>query len=112
MGIFHRTGSLNKAQSEANADGTWTYVLANADPGVHNWVDPCGLSEGILTLRMAEFPDQRPNEGLAASGEVVKLADLESALAPGTREVTPDERATQLAERAAAYARRLPEVAP
>ena len=28
-----RTGSLNKAQSEPNADGTWTYVLANADPG-------------------------------------------------------------------------------
>jgi hypothetical protein len=31
--------SLNKAQSEPNADGTWTYVLANTDPGVHNWVD-------------------------------------------------------------------------
>ena len=60
MGIVDRTGSLNKAQSEPNADGTWTYVLANADPGVHNWVDPCGLSEGILTLRMAEFPGQRP----------------------------------------------------
>lgn len=110
MGILDRTASLNKAQSEPNADGTWTYVLANTDPGVHNWVDPCGLTEGILTLRMAEFPDQRPNEGLAASGRVVKLADLESALPPGTREITVAERATQLAERRAAYVRRLPEV--
>jgi hypothetical protein len=110
MGIMDRTGSLNKAQSVPNQDGTWTYVLSNADPGVHNWVDPCGLTEGILTLRMAEFPDQRPNDGLAASGQVVKLADLESVLPAGTREVTSDERATQLADRAAAYARRLPEV--
>ena len=88
MGILDRTGSLNKAQSEPNADGTWTYVLSNADPGVHNWVDPCGLTEGILTLRMAEFPDQRPTDGLSASGQVVKLADLESVLPAGTREVT------------------------
>jgi len=109
MGIMDRTGSLNKAQSEPNADGTWTYVLSNADPGVHNWVDPCGLTEGILTLRMAEFPDQRPNEGLAASGQVVKLADLDSVLPAGTRRLTAAERAAQLADRAAAYARRLPE---
>lgn len=109
MGIVDRTGSLNKAQSVPNADGTWTYVLSGADPGVHNWIDPCGLSEGILTLRMAEFPDQRPDEGLAASGQVVKLADLESALPHGAREVTATERAAQLAGRAAAYRRRLPE---
>ena len=83
MGIVDRTGSLNKAQSEPNADGTWTYVLANADPGVHNWVDPCGLTEGILTLRMAEFPGRRPTDELSASGRVVKLADLESVLPPG-----------------------------
>jgi hypothetical protein len=111
MGIADRTGSLNKAQSEPNADGTWTYVLANQDPGVHNWLDPSGLTEGILTLRMAEFPDQRPTEGLAASGQVVKVADLESVLPAGTREVSAAERAAQLAGRAAAYRRRLPEVA-
>jgi hypothetical protein len=87
-------------------------VVANADPGVHNWVDTCGLPSGILTLRMAEFPDRRPTEDLAASGRLVKLADLESVLPAGTREVTADERARQLADRAAAYARRLPEVQP
>jgi hypothetical protein len=110
MGIRDRTGSLNKAQSEPNADGTWTYVVSNADPGVHNWIDACGLDSGILTLRMAEFPDQRPTDDLAATGRLVKLADLESALPAGTREVTAAERAVQLAGRAAAYARRLPEV--
>ena len=29
------------------------FVVSNADPGVHNWVDPCGLTSGILTVRMA-----------------------------------------------------------
>jgi hypothetical protein len=53
MWIMDRIGSLNKAQSEPNPDGTWAYVVSNADPGVHNWVDPCGLTSGILTVRMA-----------------------------------------------------------
>lgn len=111
MGIRDRTGSLNKAQSEPNADGSWTYVISNEDPGVHNWVDPCGLSEGILTLRMAEFPGQRPTDDLSASGQVVKLADLASVLPDGTQEVGAAERAAQLAARTEAYDRRLPEVA-
>src|SRR6476619_3793428 len=50
--------------TEPNAGGTWTYVISNADPLVHNWVDPWGLTEGILTLRMAEFPGQRPTDDL------------------------------------------------
>jgi hypothetical protein len=111
MGIRDRTGSLNKAQSEPNADGTWTYVVSNTDPGVHNWVDACGLTDGILTLRMAEFPGQRPTDDLGASGRLVKLADLESVLPTGTREVGPQDRAKQLADRSAAYNRRLPEAA-
>jgi len=60
---------------------------------------------------MAEFPDQRPEAGLAASGQVVKLADLESVLPAGTPECSPAERAAQLSERRAAYDRRLPEAA-
>ena len=78
MGIMDRTGSLNKAQSEPERRRHLDLrARRNADPGVHNWVDPCGLTEGILTLRMAEFPDQRPTDDLAASGQVVKLASLE-----------------------------------
>ena len=57
LDVLDRTGSLNKAQSLANDDGTYTYVIAAEDPGVHNWIDTDGLLEGILTLRMAEFPD-------------------------------------------------------
>jgi len=110
LDIVHRTSSLNKAQSIPNRDGTYTYVLSRNDPGVHNWLDTCGMDEGILTLRMAEFPGGRPTEDLWARGEVVKMAELRARLPEGTVWVTSEQRAKQQADRAAAYKRRLPEV--
>lgn len=109
LDIVHHTSSLNRAQSAPNPDGSWTFVLSLRDPGVHNWIDPCGFHEGILTLRMAEFPGGRPAGSLSARSRVVPLASLEGELPAGTRWVTAAERSRQLAERAAAYARRLPE---
>ena len=38
--IVRRNGSLNSAQSRPNGDGTYTFVVSVADPGVHNWIDP------------------------------------------------------------------------
>jgi hypothetical protein len=111
MDIVDRTSTLNKAQSTPNADGTYTYVLCPDDPGVHNWLDTCGLREGMLTLRMAEFPDQKPRADLAGRGRVVKLSRLRDELPAGTVWVSPDERARQRRERRAAYTRRLPELA-
>ncbi len=110
LDIFHRTSTLNKAQAEPNADGTYTFVLSKHDPGVHNWIDPCDLGEGILTLRLAEFPEQRPNEGLSAKSRVVPMASLKQELPDETRWMSADDRAAQQAARAAGYRRRLPEV--
>ena len=61
--LVDRTGSLNKAQSVPNEDGTYTYVISPTDPGVANWIDSDGLNEGILTLRMAEFGPDGPKRG-------------------------------------------------
>ncbi|OBB08359.1 hypothetical protein A5662_09190 [Mycobacteriaceae bacterium 1482268.1] len=108
LDIIDRTGSLNKAQSEPNDDGTYSYVISPTDPGLANWIDSDGLREGILTLRMAEFGDDGPKEDLGARGRVVKLDDLEKEV-PTLRRVSAQERATQLADRRAAYLRRLPE---
>ncbi|MFZ0834334.1 MAG: hypothetical protein WAM92_14890 [Mycobacterium sp.] len=108
LDIVDRTGSLNKAQSVPNEDGTYTYVISPVDPGVANWIDSDGLAEGILTLRMAEFGEDGPKEDLGARGRVVRLDDLEKEV-PSLRRVTAQERATELAARRAAYLRRLPE---
>ncbi len=106
LDIFNSTGSLNKAQSRPNQDGTYTYVIASEDPGVANWIDTDGLPEGILTLRMAEFGPTGPRPDLAAKGRVV---DLDKVDEEGLVPVTADERATELATRQSGYLRRLPE---
>ena len=108
LDIVDRTGSLNKAQSVPNEDGTYTYVISPTDPGVANWIDSDGLHEAILTLRMAEFGGDGPKEDLGARGRVVKLDDLEKEV-PSLRRVSTAERAAELADRRAAYLRRLPE---
>ena len=108
LDIYDRTGSLNKAQSLPNADGTYTFVISADDPGVHNWIDTDGLGEGILTLRMAEFPEGGAREDLSARGRVVKLDALDREL-PDLARVTAGERAAQLDERRRGYLRRLPE---
>ena len=105
--VVNRTGSLNKAQSLPNRDGSYTYVVSAVDPGVHNWVDTSGTHEGILTLRWAEFPGGRPGPDLRADSRLVRLDQLRAHLPPETRFVTPDERAQQLARRAASYSWRL-----
>jgi len=109
LDIVNRTSSLNKAQAVPNADGSYSFVLSRQDPSVHNWIDPCGFSEGILTLRMAEFPGSRPSPALSARSRVVPLARLRDELPAATQWVTPAERAEQLTARATAYKRRLPE---
>lgn len=108
LDICDRTGSLNKAQSVPNEDGTYTYVIAPDDPGVANWIDSDGLREGILTLRMAEFGATGPREELGARGRVVQLDRLEAEV-PGLRRVSAAERSAELADRRKAYLRRLPE---
>ncbi len=110
LDILNRTSTLNKAQSVSNPDGTYTYVLCAKDPGVHNWLDTCGFTEGMLTLRMAEFPGKKPTLNLSAQGRVVKFADLANHLPEGTTYLDADGRAQQQAQRAVAYARRLPEL--
>jgi hypothetical protein len=108
LDIVDRTGSLNKAQSTPNDDGSYTYVISPTDPGVANWIDSDGLREGILTLRMAEFGPDGPKEDLGARGRVVALVDLDTAV-PTLRRVSTAERTTELADRRTAYLRRLPE---
>ena len=108
LNIVDRTGSLNKAQSTPNEDGTYTYVICPTDPGVANWIDSDGLSEGILTLRMAEFGAEGPTPDLGARGRVVAFDDLERDV-PTLRRVSESDRASELRNRRAAYLRRLPE---
>ncbi len=54
-------------------------------------IDTCGLGEGLLTLRMAEFPEGRPREDLSAQSRVVPIAQLRDELPEEAKWVSPSE---------------------
>ena len=105
--IVTRNGSLNKQQAVANDDGTYTFVVALRDPGVHNWLDPTDMPEGILTLRWAEFDGGDPGASFGVRSRLTTLKQLEQSLPPGCQTVSPQQREQQLAERASSYAWRI-----
>jgi hypothetical protein len=102
-----RTGSLNASQARANRDGTYTFVIAPDDPGVHNWLDTAGLRAGIYGVRWQQMPTGVTLDDAVRDIRVVKTATLKSVLPPETVWVTPEERKAQQAKRTADYARRL-----
>jgi hypothetical protein len=98
----YRTGSLNNYQSEANPDGSFTFVFARQDPGVYNWIDVSGIPFGEIAVRWQTLT--HPVSGTLKNGvqrvKVVKLDDLRNELPPTTRWVTEAQRAEQRATRA------------
>ena len=97
--------SLNNAQMLPDADGRFTYVLSLADPGVHNWLDPCGLHDVLILHRWQGFPDPDAQPP-AIESRKVRLDDLETALPAGVVRISPDGRRDQIGRRQAAYDRR------
>ncbi|UGQ15055.1 hypothetical protein LO772_16700 [Yinghuangia sp. ASG 101] len=94
--------SLNNSQSTPDADGTVTYVIAAADPGVANWLSTAGQHSGLALMRWQAVPDAGSIDpaSLARGFRVVKLADVAGL---GLPRVTPERRAAQLAARIAGY---------
>ena len=97
---WKRQSSLNNGQSAPNPDGTITYVVSQEDPGVANWLDPGGLHELLVVNRWQGMPAEPGPEGPpSASGRLVKLADLESALPADIPLIDPDQRRAALDDR-------------
>jgi hypothetical protein len=68
----HRQVSLNRAQTALDPDGSFTIVIAHADPGVPNWLDTEGRPFGMVFWRyfLPEGDIETPQ------AKIVKLADL------------------------------------
>ncbi|OHV27924.1 MULTISPECIES: hypothetical protein [Pseudofrankia] len=94
--------SLNLAQTMPNPDGTFTFVLAHEDPGVANWLDTTGLAEGLGLIRWQATPPGASIDpaALVRDFQVIPLTALDSLDLP---RVNPEQRAAQLAARAAEY---------
>jgi len=68
----HRRSSLNSAQIQFDADGTYTVVVAHRDPGVPNWLDTGGHRVGTIFWRYL-LPETDPT---VATCEVVPVDSL------------------------------------
>ena len=95
---WNRTSNLNNYQTADNSDGSATFVISIQDPGVHNWLDPAGYHEPVFWVRW-QGRNWSPEETPWFKSQLVKLADLDSALPVGMKRVTPEERKQQLAQR-------------
>ena len=96
--------SLNGFQAEADPDGARRYVVSHRDPGVPNWLDTTGLTQGFLSLRWAYStpPAERPSTRVAK----VRFADLPAQLPLGVRTVSEAERRAAIRIRQAHVQRR------
>ncbi|OBA80036.1 hypothetical protein A9W99_18175 [Mycobacterium sp. 1164966.3] len=93
--------SLNGHQAVVDSDGLVRVVLCGRDPGVANWLDTAGFSNGPVILRCV-----RTATAPTPSTRLVSFDDIASALPAQTRKITPDERASVLAQRRRAVAER------
>ena len=107
MDPVHHASSLNLAQAVKNPDGSFTAIVTPIDPGLVNWVDTEGLSEGMIFLRWAAIEGgASATSKPAVEAKLVALADLAGAVPPTLPRVDAAERKRQLAQRANDYDRR------
>jgi len=97
----NRQTSINNRQAVLDEDGRFRCVLAHEDPGVPNWLDTAGHTEGLLQYRWIWT---RTNPRPAC--RTVKLADLHRHLPATTPRVSAAERARGIAVRRRHIARR------
>ena len=70
----HHQTSLTKAQSHADPDGRFRYVVSERNPGIANWLETCGHPQGVMMLRW-----QRLSRALdAADGPTVEVVPFDS----------------------------------
>ena len=94
MDFLYRPVSYTPARTRVDRDGVVRLVIAHDDPGVHNWLDTQGFSDGNLTYR--NLLSQNP---ASFRTKLVKRGDLREHLPPGTAMVSAEERARMLLER-------------
>jgi hypothetical protein len=86
--------SLNAHQAAVDSDGLVRVVLCGRDPGIANWLDTAGFSNGAMILRCV-----RTTTAPTPRSRVVHFDEIASALPADTKRVTPDERTFILEQR-------------
>ena len=96
---LHRTTSRNLSQVLANPDGSFSYVISLLDPGIANWIDTDGISDGWFMLRWQNIPEAVQTETLVERIRLVKLRELRQHLPAGCPALSLDGRREEIHRR-------------
>ncbi len=77
----HHQTSLSKAQSHADPDGKFRYVVSERNPGVANWLETCGHPQGVMMMRWQRLS----RELTEADGPTVEVVPFDVAGRPAAR---------------------------
>ena len=94
LDFMNRQSSLNDREIVVDADGRIRCVVSAKDPGIANWLDPCGRIQGTVVFR-----NYRASSAPVPASRKVKLAELDSVLPKGTARVTPAQRKAAMVQR-------------
>jgi hypothetical protein len=97
-----RLASLNKSQVVPNPDGSVTYALALADPGLANWIDTCGLHQGWMLTRWQGVPAGVQLDTMIRDVQLVQMDAVPDTLP----KIDLAGRRAQIAGRARSFAQR------
>jgi len=97
----YRLSSTNGAMATLGSDGKFRAVISLEDPGVPNWLDPAGYTEGGIYGRWYDCSSEP-----VPTIKRVKFADLRAHLPADTPVITPAQRAEELRIRVRACQRR------
>ncbi|MEL7129368.1 MAG: DUF1214 domain-containing protein [Pseudomonadota bacterium] len=86
------------SQAHQSADGSYTFVVSPDDPGIQNWIDTSGFSQGLLYMRI-QSPELALDDAPKPTTELVALSDLDAALPEDMPRFTPEDRAVQIRKR-------------
>ncbi|MGB8405869.1 MAG: hypothetical protein WCE30_17540 [Mycobacterium sp.] len=95
------TGSLNNSEVFKSSDGYTYYVVSAENPGVANWLNTSGITDGSISLRFQDLTGSVSDAQVTA--QVVPIADVRQNLPADTPTVTPAQYAANLKERLFEY---------
>ena len=90
----NRQSSLNGHQAQVSADGVFRAVISHRDPGIANWLDTTGATQGCITYRWNQA-DSNPVPTL----KLIPFADLEGYLDDPWIRISPEQRSDVLQTR-------------
>ena len=103
MDYRYHLSNTNQHFAHLLDNGELVLVVSHADPGIANWLDPAGHSEGYITFRWIGS-ETYPKPSVTQ----LPAADLPAHLPSGVRRLTAAQRAGQIAARRRGVSKRFP----